>query len=210
MNLRLNINRCHNTPETAPVLLGIRPFYYRHIDTFPKNQIMNGSILYKSKYGSTAQYARWLSDDLGIPILEIDKSSAESIAFDDFLVIGSPIYFGEIKVAKWLRRHQQRLKSKRIFLFVVCGTPPTNPQKVEEILIKNLPQSLQNSCNVYFLPGRINRSELSWLDRFLLNMGARVEHVPAVRAHMMEDFDSVLKSNLDELRESIKQLQERN
>ena len=165
---------------------------------------MRGGVLYKSKYGSTEQYAQWISHDLHLPILDIDSVAEEAVLLHDFFVIGSPIYIGKILIAKWLRKHEQILKNKKIFLFLVCGMHVKKDEEVAKILRENLTEDLQKSCVVFFLPGRIVKKKLSLLDRILLKAGAMVEKDPVVRRHMMEDFDAVYKSNLDELKESVR------
>ena len=164
---------------------------------------MNGGILFKSKYGSTGQYAQWLSHDLHLPILEIDNVSEESIELHDFFLIGSPVYIGKLSVAKWLKKHEAILKNKKIFLFIVCGTSLKNEEQLNQILHENLTEQMEKSCLVFFLPGRLVKKELSWFDRFLLKVGARFEKDPVVRSHMLTDFDAVDKSNLKEIVESV-------
>ena len=165
---------------------------------------MHGGILYKSKYGSTEQYAQWLSHDLHLPILDIDNVSEESIMLQDFFIIGSPVYIGKILAGKWLRKHESILKNKKIFLFLVCGTEVKDDNQVARILRENLTVSLQKSCVLFFLPGRIVKKNLSWLDRILLKACAKLEKDPVVRSHMMEDFDAVDKANLKQLKDAIR------
>lgn len=165
---------------------------------------MNGGILYKSKYGSTRQYAEWLSQTLHLPILDINKVSEESVTLHDFFIIGSPMYIGKLMAANWLRRHEGILKNKKIFLFIVCGTPVSKERRIAQILGENLPQTLKKNCIVSFLPGRIVKSKLSWIDRLMLKIGSKLEKDPKVRKSMTEDFDLVEQSNLEELIESIR------
>jgi menaquinone-dependent protoporphyrinogen IX oxidase len=164
---------------------------------------MTGGILYKSKYGSTLQYAEWLSEQLHLPILDIDKVSIESVTLHDFFVIGSPVYIGKLMIAAWLKKHERILQNKKLFLFIVCATPASNTEKLEEISRKNIPASLVANSTVFFLQGRISRENLSWLDRMLLKVGAKAESDPSLKRSMLEDFDHVHIENLDKLINAI-------
>lgn len=38
---------------------------------------MKGIILYKSKYGATEKYARWLSEETGFPAAEVARADRQ-------------------------------------------------------------------------------------------------------------------------------------
>jgi menaquinone-dependent protoporphyrinogen IX oxidase len=160
---------------------------------------MNGGILYQSKYGSTLQYAEWLSKQLHLPILDIEKVSVESVTLRDFFIIGSPIYMGKLMIAGWLLKHQKMLRNKNLFLFIVCATPSTNTVKLAQISRESIPASLSGNTTVYFLPGRIAREKLTWLDRMVMKLAAQVEKDPELKKNMLEGCDHVDEKNLDEL-----------
>jgi menaquinone-dependent protoporphyrinogen IX oxidase len=165
---------------------------------------MNGGIVYKSKYGSTAQYAQWLSAELHLPMLDIDKVCAESVTLHDFFVIGSPVYIGKLMVKDWLQKHSDILQGKTIFLFIVCGTPAKETEKRNSIVKENVPPELLNQTVVFFLEGRMIRKNLSFLDGLMLKMGAFFQKDPAARKHMLTDFDGVRKENIAALLNAIR------
>jgi menaquinone-dependent protoporphyrinogen IX oxidase len=66
---------------------------------------MKGVIIYKSKYGSTRQYARWLSDELKLPARQPHEISSDFFANCDFIIIGSGVYIGKLLIKNWLRKH---------------------------------------------------------------------------------------------------------
>ena len=52
---------------------------------------MNGLILYKSKYGETKQYAEWLGEETGFPIIESDKFNIAKLKHFDTIIICSNV-----------------------------------------------------------------------------------------------------------------------
>ena len=54
---------------------------------------MKGAVFYRSKYGSTAQYADWISEATSLPAHNLDGTKV-SLADFDFLVLGCPVIYG--------------------------------------------------------------------------------------------------------------------
>jgi menaquinone-dependent protoporphyrinogen IX oxidase len=164
---------------------------------------MKGAILYKGKYGATEQYARWLSEELALPFLDIDTVSREMLAQYDFVIAGASVYVGKMQNRKWLLRYCDLLKSKKLFLFVVCATPKTEKEKLNTILNTSIPPVLLDKFDIYFLQGRMIMSKLSWIDRLMLKMGASLEKDPETKKRMLQDFDSVKKENIYSLLDAV-------
>ena len=40
---------------------------------------MKAIVIYKGKYGSTAQYAEWIAEALYLPVLDIDQEPADRL-----------------------------------------------------------------------------------------------------------------------------------
>ncbi len=88
------------------------------------------------------------------------------------------------------------LHGKKLFLFIVCATPPAEKEKLQLIRQDNVPAVIINQCAVYFLHGRLVKKNLSWFDRFVLWMGASLQKDPEAKRNMLEDFDDVRQENL--------------
>jgi hypothetical protein len=52
------------------------------------------------------------------------------------------------------------------------------------------------------------KRKLSWIDRFMLKMGARLAKDPADRKNMLTDYDDVRKENLREITAAIRKFME--
>jgi menaquinone-dependent protoporphyrinogen IX oxidase len=157
---------------------------------------MKGVIIYKGKYGATQQYATWLGEALALPVVDLSNAGPEIIAQFDYLLLGASVYIGKTEHKDWLEQNEAALKGKKLFYFIVCGTPQSEKQKLEQIIEKNIPPSLLQPSSVWFLGGRITREKLSWKDRMMLKIGARLEKDPKVKMNMLRDFDDVRHENL--------------
>ncbi|MBL7697948.1 MAG: hypothetical protein JNK79_07310 [Chitinophagaceae bacterium] len=163
-------------------------------------------IVYKSRYGATTEYARLLSQILNIPAYETSKITDSKLDEYDIVIAGGSVYVGKIQVAKWMNEKKQILSRKEVFLFVVCGSPGINEAERAVMLSKNIDKSLINRADVTFLKGRMMKRNLSFIDNFLLRMGAALQKNAADRKRMLTDFDEVRKENLDDLVKKIKLL----
>jgi len=163
---------------------------------------MKGLIIYKGKYGATRDYAALLSKELDLPVFTptvIGRQLMEA----DYVLIGSSVYVGKLQLQSWLIRNQEWLKTKKLFFFIVCGTPAGDKEKTDKIIADNIPLSLRNN-SILFLKGRMIRHQLSWTDRLLLKMGAWLTKDPEERKRMQGDFDGVGMPALRPLLQALK------
>ena len=160
---------------------------------------MNGIVIYKSKYGATARYAQWVSAELKLPYFEIDEIDDGDLDEYDHVILGTSVYMGRMLIKKWLKNNLKELGNKKIYLFVVCGTPLEQKDKLNSYVTASVPEEIRNKCDIFFLPGKLKKGELSWLDLFALKMGARVAKSAEVKKAMLTDYNKVKKENLAEL-----------
>jgi len=164
---------------------------------------MKGVIVYKGKYGTTSQYAAWLSDELQLPVFIPGSLSTGELLECDFVVIGSPVYMGKLLINDWLRQHTSILQNKKIFMFVVTATPASEEAKREKVLKENIPVPLRNRCDVYFLPGRLMLKALSPRDRALVWIASLFEKDPANKHILKHGFDILKPEYLADLVKAV-------
>jgi menaquinone-dependent protoporphyrinogen IX oxidase len=160
---------------------------------------MKGLIVYKGKYGATLQYAEWLGAELSLPVMTTGEMTSEILNRYDYVVIGGSVYVGKLQVRDWLKRVIPVLKNKKVFCFIVCGTPMHKKEKLREILWNNIPPELCTEKHIHFLPGRMIKERLSMFDRFMLKMGAKMQKDPEEGKAMLQDVDNVKKEHLTPL-----------
>jgi menaquinone-dependent protoporphyrinogen IX oxidase len=164
---------------------------------------MKGVIIFKGKYGATWQYTEWLASVLHLPAMKIDQVTGEHLSKYDCLVIGSSVYIGRLLIKDWLKQNLAFIQNKKIFLFIVCGTAPGEKDKLEKIAKDNIPEEIRNKCEVYFLHGRMIMKNFTWLDRFVLKLGAFLTRDPVEKKNMLRDFNDVKEENIFPLLNAI-------
>lgn len=159
---------------------------------------MVGIILYKSKYGAARQYALWLSEALNITMREAGTETAEDLEDADYVIIGTSIYIGQFQVKEWLEKNKDRLNGKKVYLYIVCGTPANETDKLEQYYRNNVPVNLWDVHRRIFLPGRLIFSTLHWWDKFMLRTGAMLAKLRGEVIHTA-DYNDVHPRHLEPL-----------
>jgi menaquinone-dependent protoporphyrinogen IX oxidase len=159
-------------------------------------------IAYRSKYGSTAQYAQWIQQEAKGDLVNIETVNKPELAGYDIIIIGGYIRAGHIVVAPFIKNHWGILKEKSVILFTTSGTPPQHP-RIQKIYEKDLPEQMRNAIKYFPLHGRICGKDLSAFDRFLISVGKIMETDESLKRKMGKDFDSVHRDNLTPLLQYI-------
>jgi menaquinone-dependent protoporphyrinogen IX oxidase len=158
-----------------------------------------GIIVFKGKYGATRQYAQWLGQELDLAYQEADQMTDELLSRYDFVIIGSSVYYGKLLLSSFLTKYFNVLKTKKLFVFIVCATPDSD-EKTQSLIVKdNIPRLLTDRSNIFFLPGRMTLKKLSLTDRILLRVAAAFEKDPQKKQGMLNGIDGVCKENLIDL-----------
>lgn len=164
---------------------------------------MEGLIIYKGKYGATRQYAEWLNKDLSLHITVAEEVHDQELEKSDYLLIGTSVYFGKFLIKHWLKKNAEKIKNKKLFLFVVTATSPDEKELRATFEKNNIPLEIKKRCEVYYVTGRIIHKELDWKDRFILKMASAFVKDPVKKSAMHTDLDGVKKENLMEIEKAV-------
>ena len=103
---------------------------------------MKGIIIYQGRYGATRQYAEWLQEALKIPAFPAENVPNDLPQYD-FLLIGSSVYIGKLEIRHWFKKNSAVIGSKKIFFFLVSGTPQHETEKLEAYLRSGISNQLR-------------------------------------------------------------------
>jgi menaquinone-dependent protoporphyrinogen oxidase len=134
-------------------------------------------VAYATRYGSTAEVAEAVGDELRKAGVEVDVQPIDDILdLSPYraVIIGSPIYMG-----KWLpeaqvfvERHQQHLRGIPVAYFAVgltvMGGTPDAVRKAEASM--GQVRMLVNPVDIGIFPGRLESSRLSVADRAIIKL----------------------------------------
>ncbi|MGB5435095.1 MAG: flavodoxin domain-containing protein [Maribacter sp.] len=162
--------------------------------------MMRGAIFYASKYGSTAQYAEWISQETNLPVFEIKEGNADPTKYD-FLILGSPIIYYKPLIHKWVKKHVGELRNTPIIFFSVSGAPAG--EKLNGWMADSLPKEFMSRIYHVALRGRQIPAELTWYDRIMMKIGAMTNKDPQARKEELKGFDYMDKSRIQPILELV-------
>lgn len=88
-------------------------------------------IIYSSRYGSTAQNAKWIAEGLEGKAKVVAVNDAGDLSGYEKVILGSGIYNGQLHqdMSAFLEQRKDEIKDKIVALFVTCGSPPDYAQR---------------------------------------------------------------------------------
>ena len=165
---------------------------------------MEGAIFYSTKYGSTAEYAKWISEATGLPVFNIKDTNADPSKYD-FLILGSPIIYYKLTIHKWVKKHIQLIDNKPIIFFSVSGAPAG--KKLDGWIANSLPKYFIIRMHHVALRGRQIPEQLTLYDRTMLKIASKFNKDPKARKEEFEGFDFMDKSSIKPIVELAEQFQ---
>jgi menaquinone-dependent protoporphyrinogen IX oxidase len=157
---------------------------------------MHGIIIYKSKYGSTRQYAEWLQAETGFDLFDLAHCPRDLRGYD-LVVLGSSVLAGRLALTGWIRKHWPALQDKIVLLLI--ATIMTDPKIQAKIVPQSLPDAIASRLTAFYVGGRYQLQRMSTLDRTMIKMVAALARKPEIKAELLAERDWVKQENLQGL-----------
>jgi menaquinone-dependent protoporphyrinogen IX oxidase len=151
-------------------------------------------IVYKTKYGSTEEYAKWLAEDLGIQKINVEEIDLNKLGNYSNIILMSCTYMTQIKIAGFLKENWDRLKAKDLLL-VAVGMVPADSQASRQSF-EQLPEEMQKKMDCIKIPGRIGKEKLNFFEKLILKLKSgegdpdqvKKEHLEQVKDYINKNF----------------------
>ena len=126
---------------------------------------MKIAVVYQSKYGSTKQYATWLSEELNATLLERKSVKPQELLAYDLVIYGGGLYASGIAGVDLVTKNP----CNKLIIFTVGAANPVTTD-YSEIINKNIPQQLQSKCKIFHLRGMLDYEKLNLVHRGMMAM----------------------------------------
>lgn len=136
---------------------------------------MKTAVIYKSSYGATATYAKWIAADLGADLLQANQVKPADFQQYQTIIYGGGLYAGGVNGISLLIKNASLLQDKSLYIFTVGASDMTDQNNISAIR-KNLQEKLppilweRNSSHLYHLRGGMQYSKMSFLHRTMMKM----------------------------------------
>ena len=130
---------------------------------------MNAIVIYKSKYGSTQAYARWIAEALGCEAKDAKNVKADDLLAYDTIVYGGGLYAEVINGVHLITKNIQKLSGKRIAVFSTGITPLSCTEYYDTLVMdKNFKPEIRDQIRFFPFMGKMVLDELSVVHRTAL------------------------------------------
>ncbi len=123
---------------------------------------MKPIVLYRSKYGSTKNYASWIADELSCKALDAKGLDAGILDDYDTIIYGGGLYAEIIAGVSLITKNIDKLSGKKLVVFTT-GLTPTDCREYYDgmVLEKNFKGDIKNKVKIFNFPGKMIINELS-------------------------------------------------
>ena len=130
---------------------------------------MNAIVIYKSKYGSTKQYAKWIAESLSCKAVEAKTLKADDLANYDTIIYGGGLYAEIINGVSLITKNAELLKDKKIAVFSTGITPLDCKDYYDKMVVeKNFKNGIPENVKVFNFMGKMILEELSFVHKTAL------------------------------------------
>lgn len=116
---------------------------------------MKTLILYRSLYGSTEQYARWIQEELSAELDIVENLGKHSLEDYELIIVGEGVYAGQLKAAKQIVPIIEKYPDKK-YIFFIVGIADMEDAENREKLYGDLARAMGaaiEKIKVFFLRG---------------------------------------------------------
>ena len=124
-------------------------------------------VVYKSKYGSTEKYARWIAEDSGADLRKAGEADRKFLLSYDTIIYCGGLYAGGILGFSHMKKIFGECKERRL-LVVAVGATTEGDKAVKVIEDTNLTSDMKGKVPLFVLRGGLNYPKMKPLDRFLM------------------------------------------
>jgi flavodoxin len=120
----------------------------------------NTIIIYKSKYGSTKQYAQWIAKETSSDIASVEDADKMDLSTYKKIVFGTYVHIGSFVDINFLLKNWSRFEKKRVILFTTSAAKPDNPELISQYNA-NVPQTIRDKIKYFRLRGRVSNLDFA-------------------------------------------------
>ena len=126
-------------------------------------------VIYKSKYGATAQYARWIAEELECDLIRAEDFKKRDFERYDNIIFGGGLQAGGIKGFELIRKNRWILQEKKVVAFVV-GLSVDDKENRKEVRDINLDKPELRSLTLYYCKGAFKPELVSGIDKGIIKV----------------------------------------
>ncbi|WP_410261841.1 flavodoxin domain-containing protein [Alkalibacterium sp.] len=163
--------------------------------------MMKTLIVYATKYGSTKKCAHLLGDKIHdhVDYLDLESSVNKDLVHFDTIIIGGPLYMGQIRkdITSFCEEHLEMLKSKHLGLFI-CGIQEEEVIK-DELQSSFPPELIAKASVTAHFGGQFQFEDMSFFDKAITRKVAKISSdYSDIREETIKEFAHMLNTKVED------------
>ena len=126
-------------------------------------------VIYKSKHGSTKQYAEWIGEELDCPVIAEKDFSKKDFDKYDNIIFGGCVQAGGIMGFDLIKKNMRRLEEKKIVTFAV-GLNVMQKETRMQLREINFDKKRVERMTCFYCPGAYKPEEIKGIDAGIVIM----------------------------------------
>ncbi|MEE0796422.1 MAG: flavodoxin domain-containing protein [Anaerovoracaceae bacterium] len=126
-------------------------------------------VIFKTKYGATEKYARWIGEELECPVISADDFNKRDFEKYDNIVFGGGVHAGGITGFELIRKNMRRLAGKKLIIFAV-GLNVMQAETRKQLRDINFSKRKVRGLTCYYCPGAYDPDRVHGADAVLMKM----------------------------------------
>ena len=126
-------------------------------------------VIYKSKHGSTKQYAEWIGEELDCPVIAEKDFSKKDFDKYDNIIFGGCVQAGGIMGFDLIKKNMRRLEEKKIVTFAV-GLNVMQKETRMQLREINFDKKRVERMTCFYCPGAYKPEEIKGIDAGIMKM----------------------------------------
>lgn len=144
----------------------------------------NIAVIYKSKYGTTKQYAEWIAKALDAKLFEKSTVKPSQLASFDIIIYGGGLYAGGIDGVELVTKNP----CKSLVVFTVGLADPAITD-YSAILNKNFTQTQLSKTKIFHLRGGIDYKKLGLVHKGMMGLMRKLTLKKDKSEYIDEDYE---------------------
>jgi len=141
------------------------------------------AVVYKSKYGTTEKYAKWIAEEVCADIFKVNETDIKKLTEYNTIVYCGSLYAGGMLGFSFIKKNYHKICDKKIIVAAV-GATLKKESAASEVKSQNLTAEMADKVQFFLLRGGLNYKKMNVIDRLLMYL-----LVKSIKHKKPEDLD---------------------
>lgn len=157
---------------------------------------MKTIVIYRSQTGFTQRYAQWIAEEVNGACVTVAEAKKLDLSGYDAIVFGGWACAGGISKLDWFQKQLPALKSKKLAVFCVGGSPADSPD-IPAAMERNRQALNCAAVELFYCPGGFNYEKMSAPSKLAMKLFIKVNQARKDKTPAEEEAFQMMSRSYD-------------